>query len=326
MQLITDEWINGLLIRSGVEALQNDLDLIEQFVKHANGCGLESLDTPTGKLIETGLAARYPDHFKMGAGVEGLNGLIAVLKKGIEGIKNLTRGKGKAVITKTVDPVKNEIDKTYANNAWWGGKEVKVTPPTTSGLSTLIGDFSDFASLKTALTSAQKTMSDAYNASTKQTEAYGDVVDKVVNEIKKTKGKSQEEMTAFANSKIEQLKKLLDAMSSELPEIKAGSSTSIPTLSAEDGKALGQLMKDVISWGVDIEMDAEDNRCTYGAGQDTFKDNEEAEDNDAMSKLQWNFLYWEAATDANSTLAEKIYKWSLKVAQAMEVVINSAVK
>lgn len=326
MQLITDELIKSLCLREGAESIKADVDLLEAFVSHANGCGLESLDTPSGKLIESGLAVRYSDHFVQGSGLEGISGLIATLKKGLEGIKKLARGKGKAAIIKSAEPLTKEIDKTYTNNLWWGNKQVKETPPTTNGLAKLIGDFSDFASLKSALTTAQKTMTDAYTASTKQTEAYSAVVDKIVVKIGKMKGKSSEEMTAFANGAIEELKKLKDAMNDDLPEIKAGSSTELPAMTTEDGKSLGELMKGLLSWGVDIEMEAEDNRIEYGAGQDTFDDNEEAGDNDAMSKLQWNYLYWEATTEANSNLAEKIYKWSLQVAQAIEVVINSAVK
>lgn len=326
MQLITDEMIKLLSIRSGVEALEKDLELITQFVKHANGAGLESLDTPTGKLIESGLTDRYPDHFTPGAGLEGLSGLIATLKKGIDGLKKLGRGKAKATIEKTAAPVEAEIKNTYANNNWWGGKKIKETPPITNSLSKLIGDFSDFSSLKSALTAAQKTMSDVYVANTKQTEAYGDLVDKVVTDIQKLKGKSQEELTAFANEKMAMLKTHLDAIKSDLPEIKPGASSELPPLTAEHGKSLGELMKEIMSWGVDIEMDAEDNRITYGAGQDTFDNVDGADDNDAMSKLQWNFLYWESATEANSALADKIYKWSLQVAQQLESVINSAVK
>lgn len=326
MQLITDEFITQLSIRSGVEALQQDVELLTKFLDHAKGVGLESLDTPTGKLIESGLAARYPGHFTPGAGLEALSGFIATLKKGIDGLKKLGRGKAKATIEKTSAPVEKEINNTYANSNWWGGKKIKETAPTTNSLSKLIGDFSDFASLKAALTSAQKTMSDVYAANTKQTEAYGSLVDKVVGEIKKLKGKSQEELTAFANEKMAMLKTHLDAIKSDLPEIKPGSSSELPPLTAEDGKALGDLMKEIMSWGVDIEMDAEDNRITYGAGQDTFDGLDEADDNDAMGTLQWNFLYWESATDANSALADKIYKWSLQVTQQLEVVINSAVK
>lgn len=73
-------------IAAGIESLTADLSRLQAYKAGYISSGLESMDYPAGNLIESGLAAKYPDHFTIGSGIEGIDKLIARLTSGIEGL------------------------------------------------------------------------------------------------------------------------------------------------------------------------------------------------------------------------------------------------
>jgi hypothetical protein len=327
MQLITDKLSDVVFISASVESLQSDVELITQFLDHANGCGLESLDSASGKLIEKGLASRYPEHFVAGAGLEGITDLVAKLKKGIEGLKKMARGKAKPFLEKQISVASADIEKTYANKAWLDERGSTGKDVTVGELSKAIGSFKDFSGLISAVEAVKKTLGDAFDAHCKQTADYIKKADVVINNAPKLRGKSDDELFEYAKEQIAIFKPLRDALKTTMPEIKGGNTTTISTITTEQAKQLGDLMLDLLDFGGICEEKAEDLRMA-GGGQDIFEDLElgEVPAEEALGDLQWSYLYWESATHYNSELADKIASFTFTIIQKLEKVIISALK
>lgn len=325
MQLITDEFIKSLSLRAGAEALQADVDLLEQYVTAATGCGLESLDHPAGKLIESGLAARYPDHFKVGSGLEGIASLLSSLKKGLNGLKKMARGKAKPFLEKQSYGVVQEIKKTYMSDSWYKGKEAIGKPIDVSGLAKLIGPFTDYAGIATAIKADEKTIDAAFEDSADETDA---LYKRAKQDAKALRALPKEQRAEQATALLAAWKPLLEALNSDLPEIKHGSATKIDGLTVEQAKAVGDLMYQVLEWGFLLENKAEDVR-TYNGGLGQEYINALDKDGDApdvVGTLFWNCWYWESLSDANSTFADNGVKWTFSVAQQLEQLIINSVK
>lgn len=73
-------------IAAGIEELKADLNRLQAYKAGYVNSGLESMDYPAGNLIESGLAAKYPNDFKIGMGIEGIDKLITRLSNGVEGL------------------------------------------------------------------------------------------------------------------------------------------------------------------------------------------------------------------------------------------------
>lgn len=326
--IITDTFIKTLCLHHGAESLKSDIDLIEQFINHTKGCGLESLDSPSGKLIETGLASRYPDYFKVGSGLEGLGALVDKLKQGLNGLKKMARGKAKPFIEKQVSTASKDIEKTYGNKAWLEergstGKDVKVAP-----LSKLIGDFKDFAGLLAAVESVKKTLGAAFDDHAKRTADYVKKANAEVSKVSKLRGKSEEELVAYGKEQLAIFEPLREALKEKMPAIKEGTTTSIGPITTDQAKQLGDLMVSLLSFGSGLEEKAEDLRME-GPGQDVF-DDLDLEDGSAAAKvlgeLHWGYWYWEMATYHNSEMADDISAYAFTIVQKLEAVIISALK
>lgn len=86
MTILTTKSGQPIDIAAGIEELQTDLGQLQAYKAGFVSAGLESMDYPAGNLIESGLAAKYPNDFKVGAGIEGIDKLITRLSNGIEGL------------------------------------------------------------------------------------------------------------------------------------------------------------------------------------------------------------------------------------------------
>lgn len=101
--------------------LKHDKELIDGYVTSTQGIGLESLEkSPSNKLILQGLADRYPQHFQVSAGNEGLIMLAAIIGGGYLVYKKMMRSKNNPVLKDVADADKN-VEKTY-NAEWISGK------------------------------------------------------------------------------------------------------------------------------------------------------------------------------------------------------------
>ncbi|QXO10156.1 hypothetical protein pEaSNUABM37_00195 [Erwinia phage pEa_SNUABM_37] len=101
--------------------LKRDKELIDGYVASTQGIGLESLEqSPSNKLILQGLADRYPKHFQVSAGNEGLIMLAAIIGGGYLVYKKMMRSKNNPVLKDVADADK-KVEKTY-DAEWISGK------------------------------------------------------------------------------------------------------------------------------------------------------------------------------------------------------------
>lgn len=120
MAIITDERRSILFMRTGVESLQKDVVTISDYRKSLMGTGLNSLDYPAGRLIASGLHASYPDHFKLGGGLEDLDGLIETLEGATSAGEDLVNDIDKTIETveKVSTDIVEEVKETYTSQEW----------------------------------------------------------------------------------------------------------------------------------------------------------------------------------------------------------------
>lgn len=86
MTILTTKSGQPIDIAAGIEELKADLSKLQAYKAGYVNSGLESMDYPAGNLIESGLAAKYPNDYKVGAGIEGIDKLITRLSNGVEGL------------------------------------------------------------------------------------------------------------------------------------------------------------------------------------------------------------------------------------------------
>jgi hypothetical protein len=113
MTIFTTKSGQTIDLDAGIEQLQTELTMLRAYKDGYVNSGLESMDYPAGNLIESGLAAKYPELFKVGAGIEGIDSLITKLSNGLEGL----------TILKSQNP---EAEEVTGNSI---GKAENVAPP-----------------------------------------------------------------------------------------------------------------------------------------------------------------------------------------------------
>lgn len=137
MTVLTAGLLSQLMIRTGLNSLEKDVELLDSYLNHARNCGLESLDSASGKLIELGLAERYPTHFKMGGGLEGIGALLGKLKSAVGSLKGTTKDKKPTeLVHKPTAEALASVDSTYGDAFWssYQAKEGDVKVAILSGL------------------------------------------------------------------------------------------------------------------------------------------------------------------------------------------------
>ena len=109
------------------QQIKNDKILLDAYTQQTSGVGLESLDaSPAHQLIARGLAARYPEHFKLGTGNEALLALAAILGTGYLAYRKMMTSKNNPVL-KELRETNKKINETYTAD-WIVGK-TPVTKP-----------------------------------------------------------------------------------------------------------------------------------------------------------------------------------------------------
>lgn len=168
MQTLDTELLAKLQITAGLNGLEKDVENLEAFMDHATGCGLESLDNTTGKLIESGLAARYPSHFEIGSGLEGISNLLSNLKTAVAKLKGAFKGKKvEEIVAKPTADALRALDSRYTSGFWgkWTASDVPQVKVT--GLPALIqaGPFVDVkAQVETYLSTREAELQRGVNA------------------------------------------------------------------------------------------------------------------------------------------------------------------
>jgi len=311
-------------VSASMESLQTDISLIEQFLTHANGCGLESLDTPSGQLIELGLEARYPTHFKAGSGLEGLQELVGVLKKGLDGLKKRFKGKLPAELVKATGDLENAIKKTYGNPGWFADKDETDKPVSTAELAKIVGDIKSGSDVVSAVSAAFKKYDAALNSNLKEVNAYIPKTHEVVKKAKALAGDS-EALTKFANEQIEIFKPLHEKLKYVPVDISAGQGVADAKLTKDQCVAIGKEMARIPNW-IKNQMLKADPALDAAMGQSTLNSIEGAEENKAFATLFWNYLCWEAVLGTNEQLLAEAGKLIRPTVIAMEKMIITALK
>lgn len=322
MQLITDQFIESFLVRSGVEALQNDAALIEQFLSHANGCGLESLDNITGKLIEQGLVARYPDHFKVGSGLEGLGELVGKIKQAVVNLTKMGRGKLPPVLIKQTKSAVEEVNKTYTNQTWLDDHKEKKGITSIAGITKYAGSADDLNGLIANAVKLIKLYKDGVDASAKETKAWWDKIKPF-----EAKGKKAAPGSPEAKALLEEVTKLFPVYPEKVIARKIPVSAmednggKLPLLSKTEVKQVGELIVDLLESSYDILDVAAECRINYGF---TDEMNDYVKDPD-LSHALYNAGDWEGLNTSVSEMAEETSKILFKLAQAFEQYITSSI-
>jgi len=153
MSALTPEQLAALQVFKGLESMEQDIELLSQFQQHAIGCGLESLDSPSGKLVEQGLVARFPGHIQTGSGLEGIGNLLTSLKDAVSKLKGVFKGKTpEQIIEKPTDAAKKALLGTYTSGFWGKYKTKEADTVKAPSLLTLVKG-GTFAEVKAQLES-----------------------------------------------------------------------------------------------------------------------------------------------------------------------------
>ncbi|QKE54495.1 hypothetical protein ACSA002_1810 [Salmonella phage vB_SalM_SA002] len=168
MQSLNPELLAALQVTTGLNSLEKDIENLEAFLGHANGCGLESLDSVSGKLIESGLAARYPDYFEIGSGLEGISNLLTNLKTAVTKLKGAFKGKkAEEIVAKPTTDALKALDSRYTNGFWGKWVSTPVPQVKVTGLPALVeaGPFVDVkAQVESFLTAREAELQRGVNA------------------------------------------------------------------------------------------------------------------------------------------------------------------
>lgn len=164
MAALTEELLAHLNIKTGLNGLEKDVELLDQFMTHANGCGMESLDNASGKLIELGLAERYPSHFKVGSGLEGISNLLTNLKTAVSKMKGAFKGKKpEQIVDKPTSDAIKALDQQYTSKFWGNAESTNSISTQAPMLAKLVkgGSFVDVkAQVETYLGACEATLKD----------------------------------------------------------------------------------------------------------------------------------------------------------------------
>lgn len=319
--IITDDLFAKAFVSHGIEGLEADVELLDQFITHANGCGLESLDTPAGRLIEAGLTSRYPSHFELGSGVEGLKELVTKLKKGVEGLKKMARGKAKPFIQTMERETTAEINKTYANAAWYKDKDATGKAVSVSGLASLIGDVSNYADIERQINATFKELN-AYSENVlKEIRAYWGKAKPFYDRAVKAKGDEADKVVSDLITALP--KRASQSFDESLPKLGGGKGETIEPLTIAQAEALGSLLSEVLKKSVKLAYQAADMVEDIGISDpeeyDAIEDKE-------LAREVWIRTYWEDYFMPMDRVSKKACDFGVDIMKQLEAIILSSVK
>lgn len=236
MSVIDKTIYDSLGVVSGIRGIANDIARLEDYQQAAMSAGVESLDYPAGKLVEAGVVAMYPDHFKMGSGMEGIGSLITTLKLTLAKVKGLKKGQGQGeLVAKPTEAAVKAMDKQYSSSFWggWSSKETEEVKPT--GLLSLVKGGS--------VEEVKKQVDDFLEAREKELTKSVEGLLKYWNDIlpvfKQLQNETDpEKLSDLVAAIIEysETTRIPDEAPEKLPKTASGG--SLPTLSEEDAKAV----------------------------------------------------------------------------------------
>lgn len=250
MQALDNQLLSNLNVFAGLEALEKDIELLEAFQQNALGCGLESLDHPTGQLVTSGLAARYPQHYQVSEGMEGISNLVNTLKTAVSKLKGAFKGKKPdQIVSKPTNDALAALNTQYGKNFWldYTPQEKETVKPV--GLLTLVkgGSFSDVKSqVETYLTACETELKSGVANLLK----FWAGIEPKFNALKTAA--TEEERQQLLNDIIEygETNSTNDLIADDLPAHDSGG--TLAPLSADDAKAAVEFVKALVTRSKDI--------------------------------------------------------------------------
>jgi len=263
--------------------------------------------------------AKYPEHFKIGEGLEGLDELIDTLKKGYAKLKVNLKGNSDAFVGKPTQAVITELKATYANPAWVKDQEVTGKPVNVSTLAKALGDFQNVSGLESHVTSIQGVLGKALDQAISDTKGLWSKLQAYPGQAK---GLSDDEQTKLAGEvkKTVPLPSKTILIQYQTPQ--PGKTKTIPGLTEQDVIALGNLMITVLTFSAELQATAADLRAKTG-WDDTLYDTVESK---TLADALLMRGHWEVLTEEASDFADKCSDNLLKVAQQLELVVLNSLK
>ncbi|QZA70968.1 hypothetical protein AH06_196 [Erwinia phage AH06] len=242
--IITDEFIHLTTLRAGLEQLETELKHITQFRDGTLNAGLESLDRPVGHLVITGLVAKYPSYIKAGSGLEGISDLIDNLKKGIVGIKELIKNKGKSktMVSALSKKLLDEIAKNYTDSKWIEEQKFNFGKVKVPELGKLVAG-STLDDVEAAVDGVIKAVHETLTQSTKMTVDYWKPVDGKIKSLDNLKEE---------DARNELAKEIIAVLGSGVPDtvkfpvIATGKESDYPAINKGNVKQAGELIVKLI--------------------------------------------------------------------------------
>jgi len=321
MSLINTTAVDNMFLGHALEGLEKDVELLTQFIAHANGCGLESLDTATGKLIETGLAARYPGYFNVGDGLEGLGALADKLKQGIQGLKKMARGKAKPFIDKIAHETATEINNTYANSNWYKDKSAIGKPVSVASLANLVGDINSYADVDRQVKALLKTVDDHMKKIISNVNAYWGKAEPFYKRALKVKEDGVDKLISDIVTALP--KRASQAFDEELPKLGGGKGETIDGLTVEQAQAIGKLLKEVMARCVHLANNASDVIEDCGISDAGAYDDIENKD---LQREVWIRTFWEDYYMPVDRSAKRAADYCVQAVKELEKLIVNSVK
>lgn len=308
-------------VHADLESLEKDVELLEAFIEQANGCGLESLDNAIGKMIESGLSARYPEHFQLGSGLEGLKELTDKLKQGIAGLKKLARGKAKPFVEKMARETTAEIDKTYANKAWFAGKSAIGKPVSVAALAALVGDVQNYADVERQVKALLKIINTHMDSVTSDISAYWNKAEPFY--MRAVKAKGEESAKVLSDLLATLPKRANQSFNEELPKLGGGKGDTIDGLTVEQAEAMGALLKSTMLTCIHLANNTSD--VIENCGIADAGDYDDIEDKELAREIHIR-TYWEDYYMPVDRIAKKAADYGVQVIKQLEHLIVNSVK
>lgn len=271
MPVITEARRSILFMRTGVESLQKDVVDISAYRQTLLSVGLNSLDYPAGKLIANGLHASYPDHFRLGGGMEDLDGLIDTLSSATSSGDDLLKDIDKTIdaVEKVSTEIVDEVKETYTSQEWIDGHKFEFGKASVPGLAKLVAGNS-LEEVAGNVPPIIKAFETALKTATSSITSYWG---KISGKVESIKGEEDKEKRAEL---IKELNDLADALPKDalMPVIGSGAESNFKALTKKNIADAGELIITLVE-GADglLEITKPAFECGLDESVEGVKDN-----------------------------------------------------
>lgn len=245
MTVINNDLYTPSTITNGIKVVCTDINLIESYHDTAIGHGMESLDHPAGVLIEQSLASKYPEHFRVGSGMEGISGLLGNLKVIAAKVKAALKNKSFSdFVANSTSAAQKAVEKQYASNYWSGYTPVDKSEVKPAGLTALVKGGS-FSEVKAAVESYIADRETELKKAVDGVIAYWDGILPVFTKLQREE--NPDTIMELLGEVVEYAEntKIKDTTPDDLPKPSSGG--TLAPLSLDDAKACAEYIKELLA-------------------------------------------------------------------------------